>query len=324
MGVSCGGAAVALGMTPAVGLVAAACAAVIRVLDGDSPAALTAAVVAPVLALASFADAGGELTRTAIALAAVGWTVTELARQVDPTEDALRRADNAGRSGATSREPALATPSPSLRPLVAVLAAVVAAVLDPAFVVLVAIAGARLVTLTPRPRWVVGVPIAGVVAILVAALAGTVWTGLGARWFGAAAHPASVAALAQAAAAALGPVMAVAALAGIAALARPRYAELALGAAIGGAILVDLRAGVVGLASVGLAAVLAGLAVGRLAALIRLPSGQAVTGAVAGLLVILPPAWTAFERQTQRGHSAHFGHSAHAGHPGAHTGYGSR
>jgi hypothetical protein len=304
MGVSCGGAAVALGMTPAVGLAAAAFAAVIRVLDGDSPAALTAAVVAPLLMLASFAEAGGELVRAAVALAAVGWTVTELARPVD-----------SGKAITGARDPASPVdPWSSLRPLVAVLPAVVAAVLDPAFVALVAIAGARLLTAPwPRPRWVACVPIAGIVAILVAVIAGTAWTGLGARWFGAAAHPISVAALAEAAAAVLGPLTAVAALAGITALARTRYAELALGAAIAGAILVDLRAGVVGVASVGLAAMLAGLAVGRLAALIRLPSGQAFAGAVAGLLVIVPPAWTALEHRIQLVHS---GHSERAGHAG--------
>ena len=80
MGVVCGGAAVALGLSPAVALTAAALAAVVRVLAGDSPAALTGAVVAPILAVASFAEAGGELGRAAIALAAAGWTVTELAR----------------------------------------------------------------------------------------------------------------------------------------------------------------------------------------------------------------------------------------------------
>jgi hypothetical protein len=316
MGLSCGGAAAALGMTPAVGLAAAAFAAVIRVLDGDSPAALTAAVVAPLLALASFAEAGGELVRAAVALAAVGWTVTELARPEDPTGADLRPA---GKAGLPSRDPAsLVDPSPSLRPLVAVLPAVVAAVLDPGFVALVAIAGARLVTL-PRslPRWVACVPVAGVVAILVAVLAGTAWTGLGVRWFGTAAHPASVAALAEAIAAALGPLTAVAALAGITALARARYAELALGAAIAGAVLVDLRSGVAGVASVGLAAVLAGLAVGRLAALIRLSSGQAFAGAVAGLLVIAPPAWTAFERRTQLVHAEDPGIPVRPGDPGA-------
>jgi hypothetical protein len=287
-------------MTPAVGLVAAAFAAVIRVLDGDSPAALTAAVVAPLLALASFAELGGALVRAAIALAAVGWTVTELARPAD-ARDVASPVDRWS----------------SLRPLVAVLPAVVAAVLDPAFVALVAIAGARLMTAPrPRQRWVVCVPIAGIVAILVAVIAGTAWTGLGARWFGVAAHPVPAAALAGAAAAVLGPLTAVAALAGLTALARARYAEIALGAAIAGAILVDLRAGVVGVASVGLAAVLAGLAIGRLAALIRLPSGQAFAGAVAGLLVIVPPAWTALERRTQLVHSEPSEYSARAGHAG--------
>src|SRR5512140_50197 len=130
MGVVCGGSAVALGVSPVVALAGAALAAVVRVLAGDSPAALTGAVLAPVLAVASFAEAGGDLARAAIALAAAGWTVTELARPPD------------------------ASPSP----LVAVLPAAVAAILDPSFATLVAIAGARAITTVappwPRSRWV--------------------------------------------------------------------------------------------------------------------------------------------------------------------------
>jgi hypothetical protein len=296
MGVACGGAAVALGMPPAIALVGAAFAAVIRVLDGDSPAALAAAVVAPVLALASLAEAGGELTRTAIALAAVGWTVTELAWPVGD-------------------DVAAAWP----RSLIAVVPAVIAAILDPSFAALIAIAGARLVALpSPRPRWVLAVPVAGVAVIGLAVLAGTSWTGLGARWFGGAAHPVALPAFAEAAGAALGPVSAVAAIAGLTSLARARYAELALAAAIAGAVAVDLRAGALGIATIGLAAVLAGLAIGRLAALIRLPSGQAFAGATAGVLLIVPPAWTAVERR------APIAGSSQLDHTGTHSGRASR
>jgi len=280
MGLACGGAAIALGITPLVALVGAAFAAAIRALAGESPAALTAAVLAPILAVASFAEAGGELMRAALALAAAGWTVAELARPADAASS----------------------------PLVAVLPAAVAAILDPSFVALIAITGVRLVTAPwRRPRWSAVVPVAGLVAILLAIAAGTRWPGLGLRWFGTAAHPVSASMLAALAGAALGPITAVAALAGLAGLTRARYAELAIAAAVAGALLVDLRAGALGLATIGLAALLAGLAIGRLAAIIRIPSGQAVAGAIAGLLVVLPPAWTAVE---QRWPAAHTGHAS--------------
>jgi hypothetical protein len=278
MGVVCGAAAIALGLSPLVALTGAALAGVIRVLAGDSPAALTGAVLAPVLAVASFAEAGGELARAAIALAAAGWTVTELAR------------------------PAEAEASP----LVAVLPAVIAGVLDPSFVALIAIVGVRLVTpYRPRPRWVPAVPVGGVLAIVLAVLAGTAWPTLGARWFGAAGHPVSVATLAGFAGATLGPLTAVAALAGLTALARPRHGELALAASVAGAILVDLRAGTFGATSIGLTALLAGLAIGRLAAMIRIPSGQAIAGATIGVLVVVPPAWTAVAHRASAAHTGH-------------------
>jgi hypothetical protein len=177
---------------------------------------------------------------------------------------------------------------------------------------LVAIAGARHATAPwaprQRPRWALAVPVAGVLAIALAVLAGTAWPALGARWFGDAANPVAPVVLAGLAGATLGPLTAVAALAGLASLARARHAELAVAAAVAGAALVDLRAGALGPASIGLAALLAGLAIGRLAAMIRIPSGQAIAGATIGVLVALPPAWSAFEHRS----------------PGAHTGQASR
>jgi len=282
MGAVSGGVAVALGLSPVVALAGAALAAVIRVLAGDSPAALTAAVLAPVLAVTSFAQAGGEPARAALALAAAGWTVTELAR-------------GPGGSAASSS------------PFLAVLPAAAAGILEPRFVALVAIAGARLMMPGPRPRWGLGVLVTGALAVVLAVLAGTVWPALGVRWFAAAAHPVSVAALAGLAGATLGPLTAVAALGGIAALARPRYGELGLTVALAGTILADLRAGVFGPTSIGLAALLAGLAIGRLAGMIRIPSGQAVAGATIGALVVMPPAWTAV---VQRSPAAHTGQAS--------------
>lgn len=94
----------------------------------------------------------------------------------------------------------------------------------------------------------------------------------------------------------VGPLTAVAALGGLAVIVRRRHAELAIAACIVGAILVDLRAGSIGASTIALAALCAGLAVGRLAGLIRFPSGQAIVGAACGVLLVVPPAWTAIER----------------------------
>jgi hypothetical protein len=327
MGVVAGAAAVALGVSPVVAsacaaLAGAALAAVVRALAGDSPAALTGAVIAPLVLVASLADAGGAgaliastplgahaavaagasgapgassasgvslwaslgpgasgLTIWAVlALAAAGWTIAELARPAGP------------------RSPLIAIP------------AAVAGILDPSFIALLAITGARLTSTwqpAQRPRWVLAVPVVGAVAIALAVLGGTIWPVLGARWLGAA-HPIAPVALAGAATAALGPLTAVAALAGLAALARPRHAEIALAAAVAGAILVDLRAGAPGPATIGLAAVLAALAIGRLAAMIRLASGQAIAGATLGLLVLLPPVWTVLAHRP----AAHIGQAS--------------
>jgi len=282
-GVACGGAAIALGMPPALALAGAAFAAAIRMMTGDAAAALVAALVAPLLAVASLGEAGGATVRAALALAAAGWAVAELARPDDA----------------------------EVPPLVAVLPAAVAAMLDPSFAALVAITGARLVTAPwPRPRWIVVVPIAGAIVVALAVLAGTRWPGLAAPWFAAAAHPVTPGELATLAIAALGPLTGVAALAGIGVVARPRYAELAIAASVAGALPVDLRAGAIGSATLGLAALLAGLAIGRFAALIRVASGQALAGATAGLLVLVPPAWTTVVAQQSHAHIAHNGRAS--------------
>jgi hypothetical protein len=158
---------------------------------------------------------------------------------------------------------------------------------------------------------VLAVPAAGALAIGLAVLAGTSWPALGALWFGGAAHPVAPGGLAGLAGlvdlaglvgTTLGPLTAVAALAGLASLARARYAELAIAACCAGAVLVDVRAGAPGSASIGLAALLAGLAVGRLAATIRIPSGQAIAGATIGVVVTLPPAWSAIEHRPPAAH----------------------
>jgi hypothetical protein len=284
MALACGGAAFALGLTPAVALTGAALAAVVRALAGESPAALTGAVLAPLLAVASFAEAGGLPARAAVALAAAGWAVTELAMRSDE-------------SPPRARFPAS---------LVAAVAAAIATVLDPSFVALLVIAGARPVTTAPpRPRWIVAVPVAGVLTLALAVVAATAWPALGAGWFGSAAHPVALASLAANIGDTLGPVTAVAALAGLALLARPRWAELALAAVVAGAILGDLRAGTVGSATLGLAALLSGLAIARLTAMLRIPSAQAIAGVTIGVLVVMPPAWIALAQAPPAAHTGH-------------------
>ncbi|HEY0989698.1 MAG TPA: hypothetical protein VGD80_21670, partial [Kofleriaceae bacterium] len=58
VGLACGGAAIALGLSPAIALTGAALAGVVRARAGDAPAALAGAAIAPVLAVASFAETG--------------------------------------------------------------------------------------------------------------------------------------------------------------------------------------------------------------------------------------------------------------------------
>ncbi len=264
-GIVAGGAGELLGVTPLVGLAGAALAAAIRALAGESPATLAAACAAPLLAVAALADQGDAAVRAVLAIAMAAWTFAELAR-------------------------------PSKLPFGALGPALAAAVLDPAFVALVLIAGAHLVRGAERPRWALVTPLVGGAVIGLAVLAGTVWPALGDRWFAAPAHPIGVPQLAMLGALAIGPVFAVAAVAGAALVLRAREAEIAVATACAGAILVDLRAGTIGPATLALAALLAGLAIGRLAAMIRIPSGQAITAATIGALLVAPPAWTTLER----------------------------
>src|SRR5262249_5945063 len=167
--------------------------------------------------------------------------------------------------------------------------------------------GARLVAAPGRPRWSLAILAAGVLAIALAVVAGTLWPALGARWLGAA-HPVTALALAALAAGALGPLTAVASLVGLASLARARYGEIATLGAVVGALLVDLRAGALGPATIGVAAGLSGLAIVRLARMIRIPSGQVVVGVAAGTLVVAPPAWTAIEHPAAE--AAHSGQAS--------------
>ena len=278
MGAASAAAAVGLGAHApapviALGLAGAALSAAIRALAGDSPASLTGAVLAPLLLIASVVDPslshGVALIRACIAIAAAGWTLVELAR-------------------------------PTTSPLVALLPATIAAILSPAYVALVAIAGSRLITAPwQRPRWAIGVPIAGALALVLAVIAGIAAHGsagaLGDAWTGAARSPRGLPAVLELTATTLGPITAVAALAGLPFLARVRHAELAVGTIVLGALLVSMRSGAVDPSLVGIAVLSTGLAVGRLAGMIRIAAGQAALGATLAVLVLLPPAWTVIE-----------------------------
>lgn len=278
MGVVSAAAAAALGERAPVELIAcgaagAAIAAAVRALIGDSLASMVGAVLAPLLMIAMLFDPaiGGASVRAWIAVAAVGWTLVELAR-------------------------------PTTSPLVAVLPATVAAILDPSFVALIAIAGARLLTAPwERPRWAIAVPIVGGLCAVLALIACVVDRGafatLGDRWTGHAADSIGLARLVADGAQKIGPVIAVACLAGLAVLARPRHAEVAVAACIAGAFLVGMRSGGAGASLIALVSLTTGLAVGRFAGSIRLGAGQALVGATAGVLLLVPPVWTAMEHR---------------------------
>ncbi len=258
---ACGGLALVLGEGAGESAAAAAAGAAIvhalRALAGNGPAALVGAGAAALLAVALIAELPGAHALSQLAVAAAAWTIAELAR-----------------------------PSPA--PYIVLAPAIAAAILEPGYVPLVAIAGVRLV---PSPkRWLIAVPILGACAVVLAVVAGVADGGalgsLGDHWFR------------QARAAdhhtlwrvgdALGPLVAVAAIAGLATLARVHLASLAIIACTIGALLVDLRAGMPTAATLGLAALCAGAGIGRLAGMIRLRSGQAIAAATFGFVLLAP------------------------------------
>ncbi len=278
MGAASAAAAVGLGAHApapiiAIGLAGAAMSAAIRALAGDSPASLTGAVLAPLLLIATVVDPslahGVALLRACIAIAAAGWTLVELAR-------------------------------PTTSPLVALLPATIAALLSPAYVAVLVVAGSRLITAPwQRPRWAIAVPIIGGLALVLAVIAGLSAHGsfgaLGDTWTGAPRSPRGIAAVLELAGTTLGPLTAVAALAGLPFLARMRHAEVAAGSIAVGALLVSARSGAVDPSLIAVAVVSTGLAIGRLAGMIRNAGGQAVVGATLAMLVLMQPAWTVIE-----------------------------
>lgn len=279
MGAASSAAAAGLGarspeLLVALGLAGAAMSAALRALTGDSPASLTGAILAPLLVVATLLDAtfasAVPVARGALAIAAACWTFVELAR-------------------------------PTTSPLVALLPAVIAAILSPAYVALVGIAGTRLVTAPwQRPRWAIAVPIVGALALVLAVIACLATHGslarLGDAWTASPRAPIAPHVFAEHLALALGPLAAVAAICGLPVLARPRHAEVAVAAIAICSLAVSVRAGAIDPAVVGISSLCAGFAVGRLAGTIRLPTGQAFVGATIALLMLAAPAWTVLSR----------------------------
>lgn len=279
MGAASSAAAAGLGvrnpeLLVALGLAGAAMAAAQRALAGDSPASLTGAVLAPLLVVAMLLDGAFaspvHLARGALAIGAGAWTLVELAR-------------------------------PTTSPLVALLPATIAAVLSPAYVALVPIAGSRLITAPwQRPRWAISVPILGALAVALAVIACIATRGSLAHfadaWTASPRAPIAAPLFLEHLALALGPIAAVAALGGLPSLGRPRHAEVAAGTIVLASLCVSARAGAVDPSVTGIAALCAGLAVGRLAGTIRLPTGQAFAGATIALLVLAAPAWDVLSR----------------------------
>ncbi len=244
--------------------------AAVRALVGDSPASLAGAVFAPLFLIATLFDpltgVTGGLFRAWVAIAAFSWTVVELSR-------------------------------PSSSPLVAMLPAVVAAVLDPSYVALIPIAAWRMWTAPwQRPRWVGAALVVAVLVVVaaIAACAGDGWlASAGDVWCAAPRAETSFRGVVTILATILGPLAAVAALVGGTYLVRLRHAELAVLATSVGALAVSVRGGIAGAPLAAVATVAVALAVARLCSTIQLGLGQAVFGSVTAALILGPAVWVA-------------------------------
>jgi hypothetical protein len=276
MAIACGALAIALGHEPpaaiALAALAAAAAAAVRAFAGGSlAAAITAAAAALVASLGVLDIPELDIAREALAAAAALFAIAELARPL----------------------PVDASPLPAIG------AALVAGVIDPAYVALLAIAGVRFLTGPwSRPRWAIVIPIVGVLAIGIALLAASARSGLVAElwhvWAARAGTAAPLDLLARAGDT-LGPIATIAALSGLVVCTlRGRYAAAATLAVAAGAIAVDLASGALGAATIAIAAVGTGVGLARLAAIVRWPTGQAFVGATAGFLIVVAPAMLRF------------------------------
>jgi hypothetical protein len=251
----------------ALGLCGAALAAAIRGFLGPSPVAAVAAAGGALLGvLGLIALAAG--IREALAGAAALFAISELARAKQPNES----------------------------PLPAIGAALLAGALDPSYVGLVAVSGyAWLRSPVVRPRAAVVVPIAGILATVLACACALVYarTSLWHTWLGHATYPRALVATLTRTGDLVGPMTAFAAVVGLAmCVAHGRIAAAAVASVFALTAIASLAGGFVAPAAPLVAALGAGVAIGRLAALVRWPVGQAFVGATAGFLLVVVPAWT--------------------------------
>jgi hypothetical protein len=256
-----------------VGALGAALAAAVRSFTGPSIAAAVAASAASLLGVLAVLELPAiDLARESLASAAALFAIAELVRPLPPD----------------------ASPWPALG------ASLVAVVIDPAFAMLLPVAGVRYMTGPWRqPRWAPLVPAAGVLVVALAAatallhrqstLLGELWAYWPARGVDVADPIATLTFIGDL----LGPVTSVIALAGLGACAmRGRIPATAAIGAFAGALAIDLAAGVAGAGTVVVAALGAGVGIARFAAMIRWPTGQAFVGAAVGVMVVVAPVWT--------------------------------
>jgi len=245
-------------------VLAAAVAATVRSFGGASVGVAAAAASAAVLATAIVLVGGNVSARDAVAAACGMFVVAELARP--------QAVDS--------------SPWPALG------GAWLASALAPAFVALIPIAGVRWVRGPwPRPRAAIAMPIAGGVLIAAALACYALRPSWWAAWSHHAVHRIGLVQYAETLGDALGPAGVVAAIAGLAIAVRAgRTIAVAIVALAVGAIANDLMAGTIGAPIAALTAVSAGVAVARLAAIVRIPSGQPVVSACVGALVVATPA----------------------------------
>lgn len=251
----------------------AALAAAVRAFTGPSGAAAVAASASSLLGVLCILELPDvDIPRAALASAAAMFALSELVRPLPPD----------------------ASPWPALG------SSLVAVVLDPAYAILLLVAGLRYVTGPwAQPRWALLVPAAGILTVAFAAitatlhphsaLLGELWLYWPGRGTGVIDPITNLAALGDL----LGPVTAVVVLAGLGACALrgPIPAGATLGAAVG-ALAIDLAAGATGAATITCAALGAGMGIARFAAMIRWPVGQAFVGATVGMMLVVAPVWT--------------------------------
>jgi hypothetical protein len=251
----------------ALGLCGASLAAAIRSFLGPSPVAAVAAAGGAALGVLGLIALDPAI-REALAGATALFAISELARAKQPNES----------------------------PLPAIGAALLAGVLDPSYVGLVAVSGfAWLRSPVVRPRAAILLPIVGILATALACGCALVYarTSLWHTWLGHATYPRALVATLVRTGDLVGPMTAFAALVGLVmCIAHGRIAAAAVASVLALTAIASLAGGFVAPAAPLVAALGAGVAIGRLAALVRWPVGQAFVGATAGFLLVVVPAWT--------------------------------